>query len=544
MSSARSCLLFPLLGALSACHAGAAAPGAHLAGTTASAPTSPTCGPRALRGAPLRRLTSGEYETTVRDLVGVVPREVGAFPPEVRTLGFTNNLDSLTLSDRLVQGYVEAAETIALAISKDDPRRFAGCRAGEDERACARRFVPTFGLRAWRRPLTTAEEGQLGALLERAGSLAAGVRVLVQVTLGSPHFLYRRDGGWTGTPTRANAYEVASRLSYLLWGSMPDEALFHAAGAGALGTPAEIAAQARRMLTDPRARKQVANFHAQLLDLDRADNLDKDNQKFPEWDPAMIPTLREATTRFVDEIVWRPGGAWPDLLREPVAYLDRRMAPLYGLPKPDGAELARVATDPRQRPGFLTQVTFLLSHGHAGQTDPVSRGKFVREQLFCQIPPPPPSNLEIKAPDLDPKLTTRERFEDHVLDVGCKNCHRLMDPIGLAFEGFDTLGRARTTEFDKPVDTSGRLVSTDVDGDFDGVPELTERLARSAQVRRCYVRQWFRFTHGRGDDVADACVIDQLDARFAQSGQNIPALLVALTQTDPFLFRPEVPRAP
>jgi hypothetical protein len=167
----------------------------------------------------------------------------------------------------------------------------------------------------------------------------------------------------------------------------------------------------------------------------------------------------------------------------------------------------------------------------------VRRGKFVREQLLCQLLPPPPPNAQIQAPELDPRLTTRERFSRHAQDQACAICHKLMDPIGLGFESYDAVGRWRASEAGRPIDNSGEIVDADVAGRFTGAVELGAKLAGSAQVRECLVKQWFRFGYGRSETAADLCSLETLKARFAAGGNDVRELLVALTQTDTFLYR-------
>ena len=171
------------------------------------------------------------------------------------------------------------------------------------------------------------------------------------------------------------------------------------------------------------------------------------------------------------------------------------------------------------------------------QTSPVHRGLFVRERLLCATMPSPPEGVEIKAPDLDPNLTTRERFNQHASDRLCAGCHRLMDPIGLGFEGYDGIGAWRTSENGKPIDVSGELVETDVDGRFTGAVELAKKLAESTDVRDCVVRMWFRFGYGRTEGPQDACTLQRLNNAFTSTGGRIQDLVLALTTTDDFRFR-------
>jgi hypothetical protein len=248
--------------------------------------------------------------------------------------------------------------------------------------------------------------------------------------------------------------------------------------------------------------------------------------------------MQTEVNQLVDAVVWDGDGKVSTLLTAPFTFVNDRLAAFYGIAAPAGQGFQRVELDPYQRAGFLTQGAFLATHAKPNQTSPVHRGKFVRQQLLCTVPPPPPPNLQIQPPSLNTRLTTRERFAEHSQNPFCAGCHKLMDPIGLGFESFDGIGRFRATEQGMPIDDSGELIQTDVDGTFTGPAALGQRLAASADVQACVVTQWFRFGYGRAEDpVADACSLATLNQTFAAAGGNVRELLIALTQTDAFLYR-------
>jgi hypothetical protein len=214
------------------------------------------------------------------------------------------------------------------------------------------------------------------------------------------------------------------------------------------------------------------------------------------------------------------------------------LAGFYGVRGPTSDDAwVRVNLDPKRSAGILTNAGLLSVLAKPNQSSPVLRGKFVRERMLCQTPPPPPPNIDVTPPDLDPKLTTRERFAQHSTDPMCKGCHRLMDPIGLAFEHYDGVGRFRDQENGLPIDASGELVETDVDGKFVGVAELGKKLASSARVKDCVVLQWFRHSVGRAETEADTCSLHTLREKFRASGGNVKQLILDMTQTDAFLLR-------
>jgi hypothetical protein len=357
----------------------------------------------------------------------------------------------------------------------------------------------------------------------------------------SPNFLYRAEVGLPPRPgetaARLGPWETASRLSYLLLGSMPDQELYRAAEAGELATREQVAAQARRLLADPRARPVVAHFHDQWLELERISTIEKDRRVYPAFTPELRGFLETEARMFLDSVTWEAPGDIASLFGAGHSFMNARLASFYGVKGPAGATFERVAQNPQQRAGFLTQAGLLAVLAKVNQTSPVERGLFVREQLLCDPPPPPPPGLQGKPPDLDPRLTTRERFTQHKENPACVGCHALMDPIGLGFESYDGLGAWRTAENGRPVDASGEIVGTDIAGPFVGAIELLRKLGRSAQVSRCVRTQWFRFAYGRNVTAEDECNVATLDAALAAGKGNVRELLVALTQTDSFLYK-------
>jgi hypothetical protein len=492
---------------------------------------------------PVRRLNRREYDNTIRDLLGERSGVASSFTPEEKALGFDNNADALGVSSLLAEQYEAAAGALASRAAETMPA-LLGCDVGtRGEDPCARDFLRSFGLRAYRRPLTPEENDRLFAFYaasKQADGFKAGVRMVVQAMLQSPHFLYRVE---TGAPVAASAavrklgpYEVASRLSYLLWNSMPDRALFEAAAANDLGTPAAVARQARRMLDDGKARDALLHFGFQWLDVELVRDIDKDPKLFPAFRPALRGLFEKESESFLDHVLRSAGGKLGILLRADYTFANRELATLYGVAAPPGEAFVRVQDDPARRSGILTQAAFLASHADAQQGSPVARGLFVRERLLCAPPPPAPDGVEIKVPVFDKTVTTRQRFAQHRADPTCASCHRLFDPVGMSFEHFDALGQWRDSEAGRPVDASGELFATDdIDGAYVGVTELAERLAGSAQVRGCVVKQGFRFGYGRAEGDGDRCTLQQLETAFA--GGDLGALFLALTQTDAFFYR-------
>jgi hypothetical protein len=491
---------------------------------------------------PLRRLNRAEYKATVADLLGVDTTAANTFPPDNSGLGFTNNADVLSVTDLLAEAYMTGAESFATAavaklstLLPCDP-----VAAGED--VCAKQFISSFGLRAFRRPLTADENTTYFNLYtagKGTGPFSDGVELVIEGMLQSADFLYRVEAtdptAAAGAVAAVAPYEMATRLSYFLWGTMPDKALFDAAAANTLSAPADVEAQVRRMLQDPKAKTAVANFHSEWLSTGQIAIADKDMTMFPEFTPAIRADLQQEMNTFVDQVFWNDGKL-ETLFNAPYSYMNKELATFYGVTPPTGDGFLKVALDPTQRAGIVTQGAFLAGFAKANQTSPVLRGKYVREQFFCQPLPSPPANLVIVVPQVTPGSTTRQRFAVHEADPSCAACHKLMDGLGLGFEQYDPLGRVRTQDQGLPVDSSGTVISTDVDGTFVGGAALAAKLAQSGAVRQCVVKQWFRYANGRSDIDADSCTLSHLNHDFDSKGHDMRELRVDIALSDAFRF--------
>jgi hypothetical protein len=252
--------------------------------------------------------------------------------------------------------------------------------------------------------------------------------------------------------------------------------------------------------------------------------------------------MRQESEAFIDDVVWNGDGTLAALFGAPYTFANAALAQYYGISGVSGAGFTKVALDPTQRGGVLTQGGLLSLLAKPNQTSPVHRGKFVREQILCQPLPPPPANLQITPPELSTTLTTRERFTQHAADPYCNTCHHLMDPIGLGFESFDGAGVFRATENGQAVDASGRIDDAgDATGTFDGPLALGQRLASSSDVRACVATQWFRYGYGRAETDADGCSLQAMQASFAAGGYRILDLVAALATTDAFRYRRVTP---
>ncbi|MGZ3426211.1 MAG: DUF1592 domain-containing protein [Polyangia bacterium] len=515
----------------------------------ATKPETGSCGGAPQIGAtPLRRLTRFEYNATVHDLLGDTTHPADAFPTDEIRAGFDNNSGVLGVSPVQAEAYMNAAESLATTALKT-PATMLSCdpaklTSAADEDACAAQFIASFGKRAFRRPPSDDDSARLMSVFHAgraAQDFTTGIRYAMETILQSPQFLYRVElalGPGDGMVDVAplDSYEMATRLSYLLWSTMPDAALMAAADAGELTTSDQIKAQVMRMLADPRAHAAVSHFNTQWLKLAKMTTMQKDPKAFPSFDPSLVPLMQQEVQQFLEEIMWGQKGDLHELLTAPYTFVNGPLAQFYGVGGASGSDFVRVDLDPTERAGFLTLGGVMSMLGKADQSSPVQRGKFVREQLLCGVMPNPPPNVP-KLPDLSPTLTTRERLSQHSTDPACHSCHRLMDPIGFGFEKYDGAGLFRTTENGKPIDDSGEVQDSDITGTFNGPAELGEKLSQSLFVQKCVVTSWFHYAYARLEAPEDQCTIKTLAQRFSGSGYRFQDLIVALTETDAFRYR-------
>jgi hypothetical protein len=488
---------------------------------------------------PLRRLTRSEYAHSVRDLLGGAVSS-DSLPPDERVGAFPSNMAPVAALD--VEDYLETASQVALAATANTAALLGGCDpVKQGNSACADRFIATFGAKVQRRPLDEAETSAYKGLFtsQSAVSFANGIRVVLEAMLSSPYFLYHFEPSLAGAlaPSPLDGPARAARLSYLLWGSTPDDALLAAAQSGALGNADGLRAQATRLLADPRARDAVGTFHVDWLGVDELDQVTKDPKIFPQYDASMAAAMQAETARFASYVMLDGDHRLTTLLTAPYSFPTGPLLKLYGVTAPAGTNTP-IQLDPTQRAGLLTQPGFLAAHAHANQTSPVQRGKAIRALLFCTPPTPPPPTVNAVAPDPMPGTSTRERFALHTKEATCAACHALLDPIGFGFEHYDAIGAFRSDDGGKPVDAKGNIAGTDdADGAFDGAVELAKRLGQSKQVAACVSEKWFEFAFGRAPAEADACSVQATQKALAATGGDLRELLLALVTTDAFLLQ-------
>lgn len=541
-------------------------PGAATEGGSDTAPTTtngdPTEGPDPTGGTEIPalpessrvpRLSHRQWENSIRDLLQLDqgPGKSGLFIGDPISGGYDNNSEKLVVSATLWTDYQRAAEEIAEQVIADPELVALLVPADGDSDTRARGFIESFGPRVYRRPLTTEEVErhmqvfQEGAAIGGADPLLEGVRVVLQTFLQSPYFLYRVEVSDTVDEDgriKLSGYEVASKLSYMLWDTMPDDELFEAAKKGALDTVAGVEAQAARMLDHERAREMVASFHFQTLKVDSYSKISKSADKFPEFAESMRDMMRAETMMFVDDVVFEHEvGDLATLLSAPYSFVNAALAPLYGAAGQFTDQHVKTDLDPSQRAGVLTQLGFLAANASSTENDPIHRGVFLNLQLLCTGLPPPPNVVPPPPPPMEGE-SLRERIDRHTGIGTCgEGCHGyLINPLGFAFEQFDPLGRWQTMDAGKPVDATGSFAFVQGQKSFDGAVELAKIIAGSDEAHRCYVSHLLEYGYARVPRLEDNAEIKRLAEGSRDGMYSIKELIIELTTSDAFLFRAPV----
>lgn len=512
---------------------------------------------------PLRRLTTRQYINTLSDLFpGQTFDELTHFmPADAAVHGFENAALTQVPSPSLIEGYQRAAME-ATAVVFADPAQVEAT-LGEaiptsraDASTLAANAVANYGTRIFRRPMTDAERVTYVDVFEDnfedTGLLdddfVVALSMAFQAMLQAPAFVYLIEHGQAeqdaevGELVALTSYEVASRLSYLLWDSMPDEALSAAAEAGELTTSEQIEGQVRRMLDEPAARAAVRNFHRQWLALDHVLYEMKDPARFPDWSLAMAEATAEQVERFAEHVFFDGEGTVAELLSSTDYPLNTSLASIFDGIAPDSDSWEVMGVDATRRRGLLTLPGILAAQAHPVNPSPVLRGVYIRERILCSPLPPPPDDADVTPPDSDDAepLTNRERYDTILDDPSCAACHVYIHGLGFPFEHYDSVGAFRQTDNEQPIDASGEVLGVaDVQGVVADATELAELLAQSDVAAECVAEQWYRQGFARDPDLAggDDCMTDDLIAALAASGGDMRELLVALATSQDFTHR-------
>ncbi|MEP7049404.1 MAG: DUF1592 domain-containing protein [Pseudomonadota bacterium] len=534
----------------------------------------------------IRRLTTYEYNNTVRDLLGDKTSPGSGLAPQVdsKQNTFGNDAANQFPTPLAIADYQTVAESVAARATADSTalgnlNTCASKLTTATEAACARTIASSLGSAAYRRVLTSAEVDELVALYTSARGLAttvtfgSGVAAMIEAILQSPEFLYRVE---LGTPVPGNpavervaGREMAARLSYLFWQTMPDPQLFQVADSGMLDTNEGVQAQARKMLDDPRSHQMMAFFFDNLLPIADLNGLTRNSTLFPNWSSSIGAAMRTEVQRMLEYEIYenttQPAGSpyapgsWQAILTAPYTFVNETLFNYYGasnfapgVAPVKGAMFTKVELNTNQRLGLLTTGGITAGNTISDISSPVRRGGFIINNLMCKGLSVP-TGLVIKPVDPYGGKTARIRFGFHESQPVCASCHKLIDPLGFPFENYDAVGMYRTAEhwvdpttqiaYDTPIDSSGQVLG--VSGAAKDGIELVKLLATSPDIGDCFAQNWMVFGYGRSlalesaDSAppADACNKQSVAQQFAKTGFKVKELLLAMTQSDGFLYR-------
>jgi len=502
---------------------------------------------------PLFRLNNAEYARTISDLLAPIPIDIQAklSGNNLRT-GFAPD-EALVATNDVVGGHNSASVDVGKAVSTGlASLKIEGCppaNAAAEEK-CFDAFLNSFVTRAYRRPLEAGERSRLKGLYvaeRKVDDFNTTIATVTEAIVQGPQFLYRveigeeeRDG-----MRKLSGHEVASRLSFLIWGSMPDEELFKVATDGGLDDGDGVASQVSRMLSDERANNLARDYIELSLHLDtrrpRAELGQKNTKVFPKYTAGAVAGLNAGFDRFVEDALLGEEGGIHKLLSSTDVWVNDDTAFVYGVNAPGSKELQPVRADGAERAGILTQGLLLSIGANAEKQAPVQRAMMVLDHFLCQPPPPPPGGMIPPPPPPEPVArTTRQRLElEHEAQSAvCMSCHSVIDQFGFAFEHYNAVGAWQDEEDGKPIDASVSIVDTyDADGDYNNAVPLIQKLAQSEQVAQCHVESFFRFASGRAAVETDGCTVARLTDRVVQSKDDFRTLVETFTASDVFRFR-------
>jgi hypothetical protein len=494
----------------------------------------------------VRRLSEREYLNVVTDLLGAPFAAIAApmLPLEPSVAGFDNQDASLLVSSAFQQSLADAAEKMSAMV---DATTLAPCAAPTGSTACLDAFARGFARKAFGRSPTDDVVQHLLTVAALGTSYTNSVQLIVEIILQSPQLLYQSELGAdapaSGPTVTLTQQELASQLSFLLTGSRPDDQLLQVADQGNLSKAADLNNQVSRLIATPRGRQQLRIFVNGWVDMGPVSDAPKDPATFPTFTPDIVAAMQEEFDAFIDTNVAGGQGTLAALLSATSAHIPAALGPIYGTELTTGPG-ATPTLDPKHRRGILSLPALLTYHAADQHSGPIERGLLVRRQLLCQqIPPPPASVLQqVAATPInsnDTARTTRMKYEQHKTQAFCAACHQQFDVIGFGMEEMDGIGRYRTTENGLPVDTSGQLNGTDVDSSFNGVVELSNKLAGSEMFATCFVHQFFRFAEARDPGASDQCAIDSWTKAFRDGGGHIGDLIANYVSDPGFAVRKE-----
>lgn len=488
----------------------------------------------------VRRLNRAEYNNVIRDLFGVDIQPASEFPADDVGEGFDNIGEVLSLPPLLMEKYLDAAEQITKHLANnDDTWRHAFPNIspdGELDRKVVRQTLGDIAERAFRRPLVDGELARLMELFDSAREQefadADAFQLALQAIVISPQFLFRLEEDRSEkTQSPLGSYEIASRLSFFLWSSLPDETLLKLAAEEKLQDPQVLAAQARRMLKHPKAKALVDNFAGQWLELRLFGGLAPDPDMFPTFDEDLRAAMVKETSHYFEALIQNDSSVL-ELIDSDYTFLNERLAQHYGIDGISGDAFQRVSLKDDRRGGILTHASILTLTSNPTRTSPVKRGKWILDNILGTPPPPPPPNVpELEEGD-DLLGSLRERMKQHRENPSCSVCHRKMDALGFGFENFDAIGAWREKDGRFEIDASGELPGKIT---FKKPAQLRQILvANSNEFTSCLTRKLLTYSLGRALSLRDKCLVDDIVKHVQDNDHRFSELIVAIVTSDAF----------
>ncbi len=498
-------------------------------------------------GPKLRVLTQLEYKNAVTDLLGAIGAKL-ELPPDTFLAGFTSiGGAEVAINASAVEPYETASLAAVGEVFADAARwqKLVGCQPKADlSDACVVTFIQSFGKQAFRRDLTDAEVQQWLKVGKDAAQLpgssaAVGLATLVSGLLQSPFFLYRIETNKLDATNGRLKYDgpsMATRLSFLLTGHPPNNALLKAAAAGQLDTADGVKTAAAPLLTDAGAVDRMAAFFSEYSQASLVLGAQKSQELFPSYNAALQSSMLQATELFLKNIVLAPGADVRSIFDSDQTFVDATLAPLYGVSAPaSGFMQIKLAAD-AARAGIFGQAGVLAGHSQPDRTSPTRRGVFLLETFLCTVPPPPPDGVNTNLVS-DPTKTRRAQLEAHRANATCAGCHALFDPIGLGLEHLDAIGKYRATENGIAIDATGTL-----DGiSFDGAVQLGAAFRQSSRALTCMMSNFYRSANGRVDAAPDSAEVDKLSQTLTAKSYVWRDLVAEFVASDAFRSAPAAP---
>jgi hypothetical protein len=494
----------------------------------------------------IHRLNNREYDNTMHDLLGVTSAPAKAFIEDEKLYGFDDIANAFGMTDAQYEQYFDAADALVEQTFADATLRGRILTCTTSDATCTRKIISDFGLKAWRRPLEQAEVDRLVKLANDATAagedFTGSIKQVVKTMLSSVPFLYRveldSDPAST-TPHPVGGYEMASRLSYLFWSTMPDAGLREAASKGDLLKTDALSAQIDRLLNDARSEQFISSFAGQWLGLRDLMSHQIDPVVFPDFNEPLRNAMVDEGLSYFDEFL-SGGRSMTDFFTNDVNFVDSSLGKLYGITGGGNGNAVRVTNTGDSRRGFVGLASFLTLTSFSYRTAPTLRGKWVLENLLCEeIPPPPPNVPKLDSATADPAAlqseNVRKRLEAHRSNPMCADCHKILDPIGLGLENYDAIGKYRTKYANGDgIDASGTLP----DGTpFVGLNQLTDALAKDARLTDCASEKMLTYALSRKVVASDETYLEQIRDQWAADGMDLSSLLKRIVLSEPFRNR-------